>query len=62
MSNIKMRTIKSAYETIKRDDPDTAVSEYQLRKMVSAGIIPSKKSGKKYLVNMADIECYYLGV
>lgn len=47
----RMRLIKDAFQQIKLDDPDTALTLNALRCMVKRGEIPSIRSGRKTLVN-----------
>ncbi len=51
----KIRSIKQAADYFKELDPDTQITEYTLRKLVSSGTIPSVKSGNKNLVNLDQI-------
>lgn len=48
----RMRSIPQAYKELKRNDPDTCISERLLRKMVSNGDIPTVKIEHKTLLNM----------
>ena len=52
----KYRTIKGAYEEIKLKDADTALTLYRIRKMVTAGEIPAKKAGNKYIIDLDELE------
>lgn len=51
----KIRSIRQAADYFKELDPDTQITEYTLRKLVSSGAIPSIKSGNKNLVNLDQI-------
>ena len=55
----RLRTINKAYEEIKRQDPDTCISIWFLRQLITGGAIPSTRAGDKWLVDMADIEKYF---
>lgn len=57
---LKIRTIAQAYEDIKADDPNTAITEYRIRKLVIDGVIPSTKSGTKYLINLDTLQKYFM--
>lgn len=58
---MRIRTIQSAYREIKASDPDTAVTEYTIRKLVVDGVIPSTKSGTKYLIDLDRLQKYLEG-
>ena len=51
-----MRTIKQAIEHIRTEDPDTALTEYALRRMVVSKTIPSTRIGTKYLLSLDILE------
>ena len=44
---VRIRTIEQAYQEIKQNDPNTALSKYRFRQLVETGEIPSTKSGVK---------------
>lgn len=52
----KWRKIREAYAEIKAADPNTALSESAIRRMVQRGDIPSYKIGTHYLINLDDLE------
>ncbi len=54
----RMRTIPQALKEFKTKNPDTALTEYELRKDVVSGVIPSQTLGKR-LVSMDDVENFY---
>lgn len=56
-----VRTIDKAIEELRKKDPDTPVTAYTLRRWIKSGVIPSVKSGNKYLVNMEILENYLKG-
>lgn len=47
----QMRLIKEAFQQIKEDDPQTALTMNGLKSLVRIGKIPSIKIGRKTLVN-----------
>ena len=47
----RMRLIKDAFEQLKQDDPETAVTMYALRTIVKSGAVPTIKLGRKMLIN-----------
>jgi len=48
----RMRTISEAIKEIRETDPQTALTQTALRRMVKIGEIPSVRAGCKYLVNL----------
>ena len=48
----RIRSIQDTLAIIKEEDPDTAVTEYMLRKMVIEGKLPSFKTGNKRLLDV----------
>ena len=57
----RIRNMKRAFEEIKAKDPFSSISFFSFRRDVIRGAIPSRKNGKRYLVNMLDVESYYYG-
>ena len=47
----RMRTLDAAYEMLKAEDPDTAISKYYLRYLMLSGQIPVIRVGCKRLLN-----------
>ena len=47
----RMRTVHEAAQELKKLDPNTAVTEYHIRRLVLSGKLPRLKAGKKYLIN-----------
>lgn len=56
-----MRGIKQAIEELKRNDPNTALTEKALRRLILTGELPAVRVGKKYLVNMNHLFDYLNG-
>lgn len=56
------RTIREAAAWFKTQDPDTALTETAIRRLVRTGTVPSIRIGKKYLVNLEALESYLAGV
>lgn len=56
---MRIRTIAQAYKEIKAADPDTAITEYRIRQLVIDGVIPSTKSGAKYLIDLDTLQSYF---
>lgn len=52
----RIRTIDQAYDEIKKQDPETAISRYLVRQMINQGMVPSIKSGSKKLVDVGVLE------
>lgn len=55
----RMRTIAKALEEISAADPNTALTQNQLRKLVKSGAIPCVHAGQHTLINL-DILIAYL--
>lgn len=55
---MRLRTIGTAYREIVENDPDTAISQWFIRKLVTEGAIPSEKSGNKYIIDLDKLEEY----
>ena len=53
-----IRTMREVYKHIKTADPDTDLTYYALRRMILTGVIPSVKSGRKYLIDIDNLEKY----
>jgi len=54
----RMRTIKSAIEHIKQQDPESCVTEWWLRQMVKSGKLRHHMAGTKYLLDIDYLEEY----
>ena len=57
----RMRTIKQAMAHIKVIDPDSALTETALRRMVTTGRLTSVRVGAKYLVDLDALDSYLAG-
>ena len=57
----RMRLISDAFNEIKKDDPNTAITLSGLRNLVRQGKIPCAKIGRKTLINY-DALIEYLSV
>jgi hypothetical protein len=51
----KMRTASGIVAEIRKDDPDTAVTEYHVRMLFKSGKVHVVKSGRKALANVDDV-------
>ena len=64
MSNVagvktkQLRSVQQLFQMIKAEDPDTAVTEYLVRKIVYEGAVPSVKTGNKRLAAFEDLLAY----
>lgn len=56
---MRIRTISQAFEEIKEADPKTAITTYRIRQLVIDGVIPSTKSGTKYLIDLDKLQSYF---
>ena len=54
----RMRSIPEAARYLKSLDPDTCMTVFRLRQMVNGGEIKSVKAGKKFLINLDELESY----
>lgn len=52
MKKLKIRTIKGALAEIKRQDPNTALTEFRVRQLIINGELPFKRAGNKYLLDL----------
>ena len=55
----RIRNARQAYEEIKRNDPESCISERQIRDILSSGVIPIIKRGNRKYVNMDILEAYF---
>lgn len=55
----RIRTARQAYEEIKRNDPESCISERQIRDILSSGVIPIIRRGNRKYVNMDILEAYF---
>ncbi len=55
---MRVRTIKNAYREIREQDPNTCITEWFLRQLITGGAIPSIRAGTKWLVDLDVIEEY----
>lgn len=55
----RIRTIKGAFDEIRKNDPDTALTEYRIRQLVLSGAIHSRKAGTKILLDIDELTEYY---
>ena len=56
---VRMRTAAQAYQEIKSQDPDTSISERQIREIMKSGVVPVVKRGIKLSVNMDALLAYF---
>lgn len=56
----RIRTIKKAYEEIKQADPNTCLTEHHIRQLAINGVIPCRKAGSRYLLDL-DMLIAYIG-
>ena len=54
----RMRTVSEAARELKKLDPNTAVTEYHIRRLAVSGKLPRLKAGKKYLINFDTLLDY----
>jgi hypothetical protein len=54
----KYRTIAEAAKEIRELDPRTCITENYIRELCRNNIIPLKKAGKKYILNLDGLMAY----
>jgi hypothetical protein len=52
----RLRTIAAAHQYLADQDPDTSVTQHFLRSLVIRGAIPCIKAGKKFLIDIDELE------
>lgn len=57
----RVRTIKKAYEEIRQADPNTCLTEHHIRQLAINGIIPCRKAGSRYLLDLDGLMTYIEG-
>lgn len=55
---LTLRAPKKCAEHFRRLDPDTAVTEHYIRRLVANGDIPSIRNGTKILIAVEDVEAF----
>ena len=55
----RIRNARQAYEEIKRNDPESCISERQIRDILNSGVIPIIRRGNRKYVNMDILEAYF---
>ena len=58
----RMRTISQAAAYVRQLDPETALTETAIRRLVKQGKIPHLPAGTKQLVSLEDLESYIEGI
>ena len=57
----RFRTIEKAHEEIRQADPNTCLTKYRIRQLIVDGILPSRKAGSKYLLDLDGLTEYLKG-
>ena len=55
------RTIREAATWFRTQDPETALTETAIRRLVRTGTVPSIRIGRKYLVSLESLTNYLAG-
>lgn len=55
MAAVRMRTIRQTMEYLRENDPETAITDWGLRKLVKSGQLKTHRSGNKYLINLDNL-------
>ncbi len=58
---MRVRTLAKAAEHFKKQDPETSLTYWALRKAVKDGVIPHQMSGRNVLVDLDVIEKQFAG-
>lgn len=53
---VRVRNIKQAYEYIKQQDSETALTESAFRSIVKSGLIPTFSIGSRILLKLDDVD------
>ena len=59
---MRIRSIREAHKEIKAADPNSAIGLTTLYRLVEEGVIPHRKVGQKYLIDLDKLEQYLSGV
>ena len=52
----KLRSLPRAYEFVKEQDPDSALTKNYFRTLVKTGAIPSVRLGKNFLIDVETLD------
>lgn len=55
----RLRTINGVVEEYKARDPQTAITAFFIRQLVTTGQVPSIKSGNRYLIDLDILERFF---
>lgn len=58
---MRARTIREAASYFRESDPETCLTETAIRRLISSGVVPSARVGRKYLVTVEALEAYLSG-
>ena len=58
---VRVRNIKQAYEYIKQQDSETALTESAFRSIVKCGLIPTFSIGSRILLKLDDVDKFLEG-
>ena len=54
----RLRTARAAAQLLRAEDPDSAITEYMIRKLMDSGEIPYMQLGRKKIVSIEAVEQY----
>ena len=57
----RYRTIEKAHEEIRQADPNTCIAKTRIRHLVVEGMIPSRKVGNRYMLDLDGLMAYLKG-
>lgn len=52
----KLRTLPKAFDYLKEQDPDSALTKNYFRTLVKTGAIPSVRLGKNFLIDVETLD------
>ena len=57
----RMRTIKQTIQHLRKNDPDCALTETALRRLLITGALQHVRIGAKYLIDLDALEAFLAG-
>lgn len=58
---MRLRTIDGALRELRSEDEHTAITRYRIRELIISGVIPARKSGRKWIIDLDALIEYYRG-
>ena len=57
----RMRNVKELVAMVKESDPNTSITEYTIRKLITSGELPCVRTGRKILISVEVFERFLRG-